>query len=184
MLSGVRAFHGASAADTMSAILNEDPPDLALANQNISPGLERIVAHCLEKNPEQRFHSAHDLAFDLEAVSGLSATGMQTAAASSAGRKRRILPVALAAILAGTAAAAYLAGRKVENASRPGGASFQQLTFRQQAIFNARFAPDGRTIVYSAAVQGNAPELFVVRPEFPEAKPLGLRGTHLLSVSS
>ena len=74
MLSGKRAFHGDSAADTMSAILKEDPPDLSVTNQTISPGLERIVRHCLEKNPEQRFHSAHDLAFDLEALSGTSAT--------------------------------------------------------------------------------------------------------------
>src|SRR5262249_7840510 len=70
MLSGKRAFHGDSAADTMSAILREDPPELSATNQNIAPGLERIVRHCLEKNPEQRFHSAHDLAFDLEALSG------------------------------------------------------------------------------------------------------------------
>ena len=61
-----------SAGETMSAILKEDPPDLSVTNQNVSPGLERIVRHCLEKNPEQRFHSAHDLAFDLEALSGTS----------------------------------------------------------------------------------------------------------------
>ena len=60
MLAGRRAFHGDSAADTMSAILREDPPELSLTNQNLPPGLERIVRHCLEKNPEQRFHSAHD----------------------------------------------------------------------------------------------------------------------------
>jgi len=54
MLSGQRAFKGDSAADTMSAILKEDPPDLSVTNQNVSPGLERIVRHCLEKNPEQR----------------------------------------------------------------------------------------------------------------------------------
>jgi serine/threonine protein kinase len=72
MLCGKRAFHGDSAADTMSAILKEDPPDLSITNQNIPAGLERIVRHCLEKSPEQRFHSAHDVAFDLEALSGLS----------------------------------------------------------------------------------------------------------------
>src|SRR6266536_1522292 len=72
MLSGNRAFRGDSAADTMSAILKEDPPDLSITNQSISPGLERIVHHCLEKNPERRFQSAHDLAFDLEALSGTS----------------------------------------------------------------------------------------------------------------
>ena len=82
MLSGKRAFHGDSAADTMSAILKEDPPDLSVTNQSISPGLERIVRHCLEKNPEQRFHSAHDLAFDLEALSGTSATSAGALAAS------------------------------------------------------------------------------------------------------
>ena len=81
MLSGKRAFHGDSAADTMSAILREDPPDLSVTNQNISPALERIVRHSLEKNPEQRFQSARDLAFNLEAVSG---TSVQTAAPAPA----------------------------------------------------------------------------------------------------
>ena len=72
MLSGKRAFHGDSAADTMSAILREDPPDLSVTNQSVPPGLDRIVRHCLEKSPEQRFHSAHDLAFDLESLSDRS----------------------------------------------------------------------------------------------------------------
>src|SRR6266571_3024626 len=78
MLSGRRAFHGESAADTMSAILKEDPPDLSDTNQNISPALERLVNHCLEKNPEARFHSASDLAFALEAISGSSGVSTQT----------------------------------------------------------------------------------------------------------
>jgi serine/threonine protein kinase len=56
MLSGKRAFHGATVADTMSAILKEEPPDLSLTNRDIHPGLERIVRHCLEKNPDERFH--------------------------------------------------------------------------------------------------------------------------------
>ncbi|HTR02571.1 MAG TPA: serine/threonine-protein kinase, partial [Thermoanaerobaculia bacterium] len=67
MLSGQRAFRGDSAGETMAAILKEDPPDLSVTNQNVSPGLERIVRHCLEKNPERRFQSASDIAFDLEA---------------------------------------------------------------------------------------------------------------------
>src|SRR5215831_13868075 len=69
MLSGRRAFHGESAAETMSAILKEDPPDLSETNERISPALERLVNHCLEKNPEERFHSSRDLAFALEALS-------------------------------------------------------------------------------------------------------------------
>ena len=73
MLAGQRAFRGDSAADTMSAILREDPPDISATNQNVPPGLDRIVRHCLEKTPEQRFQTARDLAFDLEALSGISA---------------------------------------------------------------------------------------------------------------
>src|SRR5262245_29490567 len=80
MLSGKRAFHADSAGETMAAILKEDPPDLSVTNQNISPGLERVVRHCIEKNPERRFQSAHDLAFDLEAVSGTSGVAVGAAA--------------------------------------------------------------------------------------------------------
>ena len=78
MLSGRRAFHGESAAETMSAILREDPPELSDTNKSVSPALERIVGHCLEKNPEGRFHSARDIAFALEALSG-STTSNETA---------------------------------------------------------------------------------------------------------
>src|SRR5262249_133186 len=70
MLSGKRAFHGESPAETLSPILKEDPPELSDTNERISPALERLVNHCLEKNPEERFHSARDLAFALEALSG------------------------------------------------------------------------------------------------------------------
>src|SRR5437660_4458209 len=81
MLSGRRAFHGDSAVETMSAILKEDPPDLSETNKTIAPGLERVVHHCLEKNPEARFHSASDLAFALEALSNATSTSGQTATA-------------------------------------------------------------------------------------------------------
>jgi eukaryotic-like serine/threonine-protein kinase len=72
MLSGKHAFRRDSTADTMSAILKEDPPDISTAKRDISPALERIIRHCLEKKPEQRFHSAHDLAFDLSAAASES----------------------------------------------------------------------------------------------------------------
>jgi eukaryotic-like serine/threonine-protein kinase len=73
MLSGRRAFHGESTAETMSAILKEDPSELSETNKTVSPALERLVNHCLEKNPEARFHSARDLTFALESVSGSAA---------------------------------------------------------------------------------------------------------------
>ncbi len=74
MVSGKRAFHRDSAADTMSAILHEDPPELTETARNVPIGLERIVRHCLEKNPAQRFHSAGDLAFDLEAMADITSS--------------------------------------------------------------------------------------------------------------
>jgi serine/threonine protein kinase len=74
MISGKRAFHGETAADTMSAILKEDPSELSETARNVPPGLERIVRHCLEKNPGQRFQSARDLAFDLEVLTEVSVT--------------------------------------------------------------------------------------------------------------
>lgn len=70
MLAGKRAFKGESKVDTMSAILKEDPSDIIDTNRRIGPGLERIVRHCLEKNPAHRFNSARDLAFAIEALSG------------------------------------------------------------------------------------------------------------------
>ena len=69
MLTGRRAFQRSTSAETMTAILNEDPPSISQIVQTTAPGLQRVVHRCLEKNPQQRFHSASDLAFALEALS-------------------------------------------------------------------------------------------------------------------
>src|SRR5688500_5194619 len=104
MLSGRRAFHGESAAETMSAILKEDPPELSDTNKSVSPALERLVNHCLEKNPEARFHSASDLAFALEAIAGSAPVSSQTltgmTASPASKRIRTQLPWILKADLA------------------------------------------------------------------------------------
>src|SRR5205823_10219494 len=70
MLAGRRAFSGPSPVETMSAILKEDPPELTTPSGSVPPALDRIVRRCLEKNPEERFQSARDLGFALEALSG------------------------------------------------------------------------------------------------------------------
>jgi eukaryotic-like serine/threonine-protein kinase len=72
MLSGQSAFRRATAADTASAILKEEPPDLLTTGRNIPATLDGIVRHCLEKNPEERFQSARDLAFHLGSMSSAS----------------------------------------------------------------------------------------------------------------
>ncbi|MCA1582973.1 MAG: serine/threonine-protein kinase [Acidobacteria bacterium] len=167
MLAGQRAFRGDSAADTMSAILREDPPDLSVTNQNVSPGLERVIRHCLEKSPEQRFHSAHDLAFDLEALSGVSLTRGAPSTPRIRGRfpSKAILAASLATLAAG-----LLAGRLIWRASPLSAPSFHRLTYGRGPIGSARFAPDGRTIVYSALWDGaRKPQLYSVRVESPES---------------
>jgi eukaryotic-like serine/threonine-protein kinase len=184
MLSGKRAFHGDSAADTMSAILREDPPDLSVTNQNVSPGLERIVRHCLEKNPEQRFQSARDLSFDLESLSTLSSPPTRAIAAPAARRPRWLVAAGLVALLGAAVVTAYAVGRRMERRAAPAAQTFRQMTFAQQPIFNARFAPDGNTVVYSAAAQGNTPELYSIRTNAPGPSTRGLSGVHLLSISS
>ena len=128
MLSGQRAFHGDSAAETMSAILKEDPPDLSVTNQSVSPGLERIVRHCLEKNPEQRFQSAHDLAFDLEALSGLSVPRLEPRRCRFGGRSPPLAVLAAACSSrsrSGSSPAGW-SGRASPRASRRS----RRLTFR------------------------------------------------------
>jgi len=184
MLSGKRAFHGDSAADTMSAILKEDPPEISLTNQNVPAGLDRIVRHCLEKNPEQRFRSAHDLAFDLESLSEVSAPARPLTAPAESPARRRWAAPALALLALAAVATAYLLGVRKGAGTVPPEPAYTQLTFRQQPIFNARFAADGKTIVYSAAPFGNATELFTVRPDFPGGISRGLKNVHLLSISS
>src|SRR5919198_251506 len=91
MLTGRRAFRGESAVDTLSAILKEDPPGLSETNKNISPALERLVLHCLEKNPSARFQSANDLAFALESLSGATTVSGEQAVTTTvpAGRRPR-----------------------------------------------------------------------------------------------
>src|ERR1017187_4168077 len=79
MLSGKRAFHGETPADTMSAILKEEPEELSETARKVPPSLERIVRHCLEKNPAQRFQSAGDVAFNLETLADSSASSRTSA---------------------------------------------------------------------------------------------------------
>ncbi|HEY1252093.1 MAG TPA: serine/threonine-protein kinase [Thermoanaerobaculia bacterium] len=186
MLSGNRAFHADSAGETMAAILKEDPPDLSVTNQNISPGLERVVRHCIEKNPERRFHSAHDLAFDLEALSLSGAPATSSAGVSMAPRSRsKWMPIAAGlALLLGVALASFFAGRRTGPAGGVQNVQFAPLTYRTLPIFRALFAPDGRTVVLSQAREGNRSELFTLSPNYPEPRPLGVPDSQLLSVSS
>ncbi|HET7453648.1 MAG TPA: serine/threonine-protein kinase, partial [Thermoanaerobaculia bacterium] len=140
MLSGRRAFRGDSAAETMAAIAKEEPPELSSTSAGISPALDGIVRHCLEKNPGERFQSARDLAFDLQTLS--TSSDLRSGRAAAAGGPRSLrLPViaagglALAAVLA--IAAAYRLGTTAGyRRAREHPPSFQRVTFRRGTILN------------------------------------------------
>jgi hypothetical protein len=179
MLSGQRAFRGDSAASTMSAILIREPAELSTTNRKINPGLERIVRHCLEKNPEERFHSSHDLAFDLEALTGLSAPAATAIDYGLARRWRRPL-VAAGLILAG-----LLAGLLLQGAARQADPpTYEPITTRLGGSFSARFARDGHTVVYSASRGGARYRISSSREGASESTDLGLPDADLLAVSS
>jgi serine/threonine protein kinase/Tol biopolymer transport system component len=157
MLSGRRAFRGESTADTMSAILREDPPDLSATNKSIAPGLERVVNHCLEKSPEERFHSANDLAFAIEALSGsASVTAAPTNVLSGLpGRKRRELiawGLTVALLLATITLAALYFGRSPEDQT----ATRFVVAMPEQTsdLSTPMVSPDGRSIAFVATYDG------------------------------
>jgi len=175
MLSGRRPFQAETAAETMTAILKQDPPELSSTDTPFAPALERIVRRCLEKAKEQRFDSARDVGFALEALS--DASGLQSRVARATGRR---LPLALLLTLA-VGAVSFFAGRHTADLPLP---SFQRLTFRRGLTWSGRFAPDGRTIYYGAAWEGGPIQIYSTRTDSPEARELGLIGSDVLAISS
>jgi eukaryotic-like serine/threonine-protein kinase len=180
MVSGKRAFRGDSGVEVMSAILKQEPPDLPESAAHVPIGLQRIVHRCLEKKLEARFQSASDLAFAFESLSsaGTSTAGLRALADSSKNRSRILLAGLLVAALAVGVMATLLLHHSA--ASHP---SFTQITFRSAYLRHARFAPDGRTVVYDATTNGQPTELFSTRTDSIEAHPLGIHAG-VLSVSA
>ncbi len=182
MLSGRRAFRGDSAVEAMHAILKDEPPDLTQTNQNLSPALERTVRRCLEKSPEERFQSASDLGFALEALSTSAPSGIAPAVAPRSLR-RRWLPAALAAALALSYVLVFFAAQRLSKAplSQP---KFRRITFRRGHLTTARIAPDGQTVVYAAEWDGSPVQLFSTRSGSTEFRPLGLPPGDIQAISS
>jgi Tol biopolymer transport system component len=185
MLSGDRAFERDSSAETMAAILKEEPPELSGAGKTIPPTVDRVVHHCLEKNPAERFQSARDLAFNLESLFGASGTGTATVVpletAPVARSKRRLLLAAAGASgLIAMGIAGYFFGR---GAAVPALPHFRQLTFDRGTIYSARFSSDGQSIFYSAAWNGQPVQIYSTDPNAPESTSLNLLNSALFAVS-
>ena len=182
MLYGQRAFKHNTGAETMTAILNEEPSEFSGRSLAIPPGLERIVRHCMEKQAGQRFQSAHDIAFALESVAGISSTTSTLAAAPARARWAGPAMVALAALVLLAAA-----GLGLRAWLRPSGTALHprlhRITFRRGTIWNARFTSDGN-LIYGAAWEGRPEELFVAENGSTESRTLGLQTTDILAISS
>ena len=175
LLSGERAFPGASLVESGYAILNQDPPPLPAS---VPASVGQVVLRCLEKDPDQRFQSAIDLAFALDVVR--SPTG---SAPPLPKRRRSFLIPALLGTLATAALVTSLLWRGRSSTGAAPRPDVQQVIYRMGAVRAARFAPDGR-IVFSASFEGKAEEIFGKTSASIEPQSLGVTDALLLGVSS
>jgi len=197
MATGGQPFCGETSAVITEAILNRVPTPPTRLNPGLPLKLEEIISKSLEKDRDLRCQTAAEMRADLKRLRR-SLDSSRTAVVADAAQRSSSTPLvtsppqqkkAVAAIVfaLGLLAAAGLGLYAGKVAFKPAPVEpplYRQLTFRRGSIRSARFAPDGQTILYSAAWQGNPVDVFTARPEAPESRSMGLSRTQLMSVSS
>jgi len=178
MLTGKRAFAGETQVDTMTLILKEDPPEMIRECQDIPSAFEQVVRHCLEKEAENRFQSARDLAFALSTLADVT-TSRQILPFRLETTRFRTLMLRIAAALLLVVAASYL-GIRLRTVQNP---DFRRVTFERGTVYSARFTPDGRTVVYGASWNGRPLQIYSTIPDSLLARPLELSSAYLLGIS-
>jgi len=205
MATGVLPFRGETSAVITEAILNRTPTGAVRLNRDLPPKLEEIISKALEKDRELRCQTAAELRADLKRLTRSIDSSRQGAViepdeplSSSTGtqppigvtsrnvRRAKNSPRSFLSVLALLIAAGLglFAGKVYFSVAPIDPPLYRQLTFRRGSIRAARFAPDGQTILYSAAWQGNPTDVFTARPEAPESRSMGLSRTQLMSISS
>jgi len=201
MATGVLPFRGETSAVITEAILNRAPTAPNRLNPTLPPKLEEIISKALEKDPDMRSQTAAEMRADLKRLkraidssrtsvvaeppassSSSVAVAVAPAAAAAPSRSSRTRMMLVASLLVALAVG-LLAGKFVFTPAPAEPPLYRQLTFRRGSIRSARFAPDGQTILYSAAWQGNPVDVFTARPEAPESRSMGLSRTQLMSIS-
>src|ERR1035437_2631357 len=201
MATGVVPFRGETSAVITEAILNRAPTTATRLRPELPVKLEETISKALEKDRDLRCQTAGEMRADLKRLkrsidSSRTLVVAETSQAESAAtpvsspslaveRAKPAVPRLVFAIgmLAALAAGLY-GGKLFFSTPPPPPPIYRQLTFRRGSIRSARFAPDGQTIIYSAAWQGSPVDVFTARPEAPEARSMGLNRTQLVSVSS
>ncbi|HEY8055189.1 MAG TPA: protein kinase [Terriglobales bacterium] len=181
MLAGRRAFRGESAADVISAILREDPPELTASDTPVAPALQRLVRHCMEKEPRQRFQSVSDVAYSLEDLGSASsvASGAMAAVATPSRSGRR-----WGFASAGTLGLVAVAGLSWWWARRPVAAPvFQRITYEQGIVSNAHFMPDGQTVIGTGVWNNQPPSLFSARLDATGTEPVNSPAQRVVAVA-
>ena len=201
MATGHRAFDGNTSAVIFHAILERAPASPSKLNPALPPKLEEIIDKALEKDLDMRYQTAAEVRNDLKRLKRALDSGRGTAAASEVQspvrastaasksgegpttiRSHRLQWIAVATLATlALATAAFFLGQHTAKAILP---VYHLLTYRRGTIRMARLAPDGQTVIYSAAWEGAPVEVFSTRQESPESRSLGLSGAEILAVSS
>ncbi len=208
MATGRMAFEGSSSGVIFEAILNRMPAPASSLNPVLPPKLDELITKSLEKDRELRYQTAAELRGDLKRIkrdldtsraraasgsvplvssSGISgsfeSSGGQTAQPTAPAAKRSWLSTLAAsaiALLVGLAAGTFL----LQRSTPPSFPAYHPLTFRRGSVVSARFAPDGKTVIYSAAWEGKPLDLFTTRPESPQSQEMEPKGAAVLAISS